>query len=133
LAEVESVCEDVVILSAGQVVASGRVTEVIGQAQRLVIQRRTIRLQVPIPSVPDARRALEVVPDVARVVPTEEASGCLQLELNESANSNGREGRQVNNTILDALIRAEIPILRFEAEGGRLQEAFLHLTEQGHA
>jgi hypothetical protein len=38
----------------------------------------------------------------------------------------------VNNTILDALIRAEIPILRFEAEGGRLQEAFLHLTEQGH-
>jgi len=133
LAEVESVCEDVVILSAGQVVASGLVTEVIGQAQRLVIQRRTIRLQVPVASVPDARRALEAVPDVARVVPTWEAAGCLQLELSESANSNGKAGWHVNNMILDALIRAEIPILRFEAEGGRLQEAFLHLTEQGHA
>jgi hypothetical protein len=27
------------------------------------------------------------------------------------------------------LIRAKIPILRFEVEGGRLQDVFLHLTE----
>jgi hypothetical protein len=105
------------------------VTEVISQAHRLVIQRTTIRLQVPAPSVPDARRALQALPDVARVVPMGEGAGSLRLELTESVNGNGNE----NNRILEALIRAEIPVLRFEAEGGGLQEAFLQLTEQGPA
>jgi hypothetical protein len=37
---------------------------------------------------------------------------------------------QSNNTILSALIRAKIPILTFEVEGGRLHDVFLHLTEE---
>jgi hypothetical protein len=36
---------------------------------------------------------------------------------------------QINNKILSALIRAKIPILGFEIEGSRLQDVFLHLTE----
>jgi hypothetical protein len=35
-----------------------------------------------------------------------------------------------NNRILQALIRAKIPILGLEAEGGRLQDVFLSLTEE---
>ena len=35
-----------------------------------------------------------------------------------------------NNKILDALIKAKIPILGYEVEGGRLQDVFLHLTEE---
>jgi len=36
---------------------------------------------------------------------------------------------EINNKMLSALIRAKIPILRFEVEGGRLQDIFMHLTE----
>jgi len=36
----------------------------------------------------------------------------------------------MNNKILGALIRAKIPILSFGPEGGRLQDIFLHLTEE---
>jgi len=37
---------------------------------------------------------------------------------------------QNNNNILSDLIRAKIPILSFEIEGGRLHDVFLHLTEE---
>jgi hypothetical protein len=40
------------------------------------------------------------------------------------------QGQPVNNRILQALIRAKIPILGFEAEGGRLQDIFLQLTQE---
>jgi hypothetical protein len=36
--------------------------------------------------------------------------------------------QQINNQLLDALIRAGIPVLSYEPEGGRLQDVFLHLT-----
>jgi hypothetical protein len=36
----------------------------------------------------------------------------------------------MNNRVLGALIRAEIPILGLEAEGTRLQDVFLQLTER---
>ncbi|OBQ89751.1 hypothetical protein A9K66_17430 [Mesorhizobium sp. AA23] len=38
--------------------------------------------------------------------------------------------RHLNNEIPNVLIRAEMPILAFEAEGGRLQNVFLQLTEE---
>ena len=37
---------------------------------------------------------------------------------------------QVNNKILSALIRAKIPILGLGVEGGKLQDVFMHLTEE---
>ena len=37
---------------------------------------------------------------------------------------------KISNSILGALIRAKIPILNFEVEGGRLQDVFMHLTEE---
>ena len=40
----------------------------------------------------------------------------------------GPEGNHINNGILDTLIRAGIPILGFEPQGGRLQDVFLDLT-----
>jgi hypothetical protein len=36
-----------------------------------------------------------------------------------------------NNKLLEALIRAEIPVLGFEtSSGGRLQDVFLQLTQE---
>ena len=57
-------------------------------------------------------------------------AGWLNVELLHSANEASGEDYHLNNRILEALIRAEIPILSFGAEGGRLQDVFLHLTEE---
>ena len=47
LPEVESVCDDVVILSSGSVVARGTAAEVIGTNRPDALQRTSIRVQVP--------------------------------------------------------------------------------------
>jgi ABC-2 type transport system ATP-binding protein len=130
LSEIEVVCDDVVILNVGQVVATGTVAEVIGQAQRNVIQRNGIRIRVPSPSAAEARQVLAAVPDVMEVTPAGEMAGWLRVELVDQAHGTSSEDYHVNNRILEALIRAEIPILSFEAEGGRLQDIFFHLTEE---
>jgi len=135
LAEVESVCDDVVILSSGQIAASGTVTEVIGQTQSHkggIMQSRkagSIRIQVPSSSVAEAQQILRTAPNVMQVTSTSEIGGWLRVELADSGNGSLEE-HNVKNKILGALIRADIPVLSFEAEGGRLQDVFLQLTEK---
>ncbi len=126
LPEVESVCDDVVILSSGQVVSSGTVAEVIGGRARA----NGIRLHVPPPSIAEARQILGALPDIKKVTPIEENRGWLGVEL---ANPNGdgtSDDQYINNRILEALIRAEIPILSYQAEGSRLQDVFFQLTKE---
>ncbi|GBD22140.1 putative ABC transporter ATP-binding protein YxlF [bacterium HR28] len=121
LSEIESVCDDVVILSQGQVVAKGSVLDVIGRARG-----SGVRVQVPLSAMADAEQVLEALPFVVRVVPKGQGSGWLLVEvLGGSAESN-----IAHNAVLEALILAKIPILTFEAEGSRLQEVFLQLTEE---
>jgi len=119
LPEVEAVCDDVVILSSGEVVAKGPVADVTGKAERNVI-----RVRVPVPAVADAQREVEALPAVRRVVTGTGQPGWLRVEVDDT----GSEGNHVNNGILDKLIRAEIPVLGFEPQGGRLQDVFLDLT-----
>jgi ABC-2 type transport system ATP-binding protein len=130
LPEIESVCDDVVILNAGQVVATGTVSEVIGRARQKTVQRNILRIQVTSGSLAKAQQVLEAMPDVVQVIPTGEMEARLRVELVDSADRASAEDYYANNRILEALIHAEIPILSFEAEGGRLQDAFLHLTEE---
>jgi ABC-2 type transport system ATP-binding protein len=137
LAEIESVCDDVVILSSGQVVAAGSVAEVIGRTRQDSTQTSVIQIRVPPPSVAEAQQVLAAMPNVVAVTPTGETTGWLRVELEEltwsplrSADQASSEDYYTNNRILEALIRAEIPILSFEAKGGRLQDVFLHLTEE---
>ena len=130
LPEVESVCDDVVILSLGQVVASGTVADVIGHGQLGKASKTFkggIRLQVPRESLALARSTLETVDNVAKVTTTSKEGGWLRVELAPSVN-----GKQpdVKYNMLKALIRAKIPVLSLEAEGGRLQDVFLQLTEK---
>ncbi len=121
LSEIESVCDDVVILSVGQVVAKGSVTEVIGQARG-----NGVRVQVPLSAVTQAEQVLEAMPNVLQVVPKGRGSGWLQVELLDRRSQDDTG----HNAVLEALIQAKIPILTFEAEGSRLQEVFLQLTEE---
>jgi ABC-2 type transport system ATP-binding protein len=119
LPEVEAVCDDVVILSSGEVVVQGPVGDVTGKAERNVI-----RVRVPVPAVADAQRELETLAPVKRVVAGTGQPGWLRLEIDGT----GAEGNHLSNRILDTLIRAGIPIQGFEPQGGRLQDVFLDLT-----
>jgi ABC-2 type transport system ATP-binding protein len=124
LSEIEAVCDDVIILMSGRVIASGTVSEVVGQTRR-----DAMRLQVPSASVAEAERILNKMSNV-RITLTNEMEGWLRIELVNHADGNSPIDYLVNNRILKALIRAEIPILGFEAEGGSLQDIFLQLTEE---
>ena len=121
LSEIEAVCDDVVILNLGQVVAKGSVAEVAGQAGR-----SGVRVHVPPSSVEEAQQVLGAMPNVARVTINAAKAGWLQVDLVEvSSNSD-----HASNGVLEGLLRADIPVLTFDAEGGRLQDVFLHVTEE---
>ena len=129
LSEIEGVCDDVVILNLGQIVAKGTVAEVIGRVQHNIILRNVVRLQVPPASATQARKILEKIPNIKKMTPIGEMEGWLRVELVAPTNGKSPEAYQVTNNILSALIRAKIPILGFEVEGGKLQDVFLQLTE----
>jgi ABC-2 type transport system ATP-binding protein len=130
LSEIENVCDDVVILNLGQVVARGSVAEVVGRVQQNIILRNALRVQVPTEFVAAAREILEAMPNIVNVMPVGELEGWLRMELIPPNDGDLATAYQINNKILSALIKSKIPILGFEVEGGRLQDVFLHLTEE---
>lgn len=129
LSEIEGICDDVVILNLGQIVAKGSVAEVIGQVRQNKVLRNALRVQVPTSAVTKAKQILKAIPNIRKVAPIGEMEGWLRVEFVEPATGNASKASQINNSILSAFIRAKIPILSFEAEGGKLQDVFLHLTE----
>ena len=126
MVEIERICDDVVILRSGQVVASGSVRQVIAQAQR----GHLIRIHVPVAAAARARQVLEAAPRVKKVALAGAATDWLEVEPEESLNGAASDNGHVGNQWLEALIRADIPVLGFEAEGGRLHDAFLQLTQE---
>jgi ABC-type uncharacterized transport system ATPase subunit len=118
------VCDDVVILNSGEVVASGTVADVISGAQR-----NGIRIQVPVGAVAAAVQVLEAMPDVMKASPVGDGTGWLQLELVASDAPPSADDLHLNNRVLAGLLGARIVVLGLQAEGGRLQDVFLHLTE----
>ena len=122
LSEIEEICDDVVILMSGQVIASGPVAEVVAQTQQ-----NTVRIHIPPGLVAKARQILETQPNVKSVASEGKVAGWLAVQSADAGISS--EKIRNNNNILEALVRAEIPILSFQAESG-LQEVFLQLTEE---
>jgi ABC-2 type transport system ATP-binding protein len=129
LAEVEVVCDDVVILNSGQIVAQGTVSEVTGRTQPDIAQHNGIRVHVPAPSVAMAQQVLAALPNVMQVTPIAETPDWLRIELMGSVNGASAADQHANNRVLDALIRADVPILGLAVDGARLQDVFLRLTE----
>jgi ABC-2 type transport system ATP-binding protein len=125
LSEIEGICDDVVIMRGGQIVAKGSVDELIRGTKQHVV-----RIFVPPSAVAQAQGILTVQPGVLQVTPPGDSGGALRVELDEPDVITGDEFR-ARNRLLEALIRADIPIIGFETEGGRLQDVFLQLTEEG--
>jgi ABC-2 type transport system ATP-binding protein len=126
LSEIEGICDDVVIMNAGEVVAKGSVGDVIGQANP--DQRNLFRVRVPPSSVAVARGLLETLPGVGQVVPADAGSGWLGVELGPDGSA--APEHRARNAVLKALIDADVPIVGFDAGGGRLEDVFLRLTAE---
>jgi ABC-2 type transport system ATP-binding protein len=131
LSEVEGVCDDVVILSSGQVVATGSVAEVLAQARRDGPKRTALRLQVPATSIGKATELLKTMPGVVSVG-NGGVERQLEVDLARPVGGAGSDNHETTNRILDALVKADVQVLSFEVEGSRLQDAFMQLTEGAH-
>jgi ABC-2 type transport system ATP-binding protein len=128
LSEIEGVCDDVVIMNAGQVVAKGTVEEVIGRSDGN--GRRLARVHVPVESVPTARAALLAMPGDGHTVADGDAAGWLTVEFTPAAVMSTVEEQRAKNAVLEALVQAEVPVLSFDGGAGRLQDVFLQLTAE---
>ena len=128
LSEVEGVCDDVVILSSGRVVATGSVADVLAQARRERPKRTALRLQVPAIAIGKATGVLKSIPGVVGVS-NGSVERQLEVDLAEPAGSAGSADHEATNRVLEALVDADVQVLSFEVEGSRLQDAFLQLTE----
>jgi ABC-2 type transport system ATP-binding protein len=123
LPEVEEICTSVLILDRGKVIAAGSVGDVTAAAAA----RRTARLRVP---VVHAGRVGQVLAEVAglRLDSVDEDAGVLRVSLGADADGGGATGL---NGALEAVLRADVPVLSFEVEGARLSDAFLTMTRDG--
>jgi len=130
LIEIEDICDDVVIMNLGQMVASGSVAEVIGNVQRNIALQNNLRIQVPSGDVAKAKKVLEGLPSVKSISIIGESDGMLGVELTSVANGNSSDAYMLNNQILGSLIKAKILVINFETKGNNLQDIFLHLTEE---
>lgn len=131
LSEIEGICDDVVILNQGQIVARGSVAEVVGGVRKNIMLGNALRVQVNPGSVDRANEILTALPFIKKVAQVGEMAGLLRIELGLASRDNAPElEEEVNNEILGALIGAKVPILGFEIEGSKLQDVFLHLTEE---
>lgn len=120
LAEVEEVCSRVLILNRGRVVAAGTVSEV----ARRAAAPRSARLRVAADHVERALATLAASDSIARVETGDGQPGSLVATL-------ARDGSEdTMNDGLRALADAGVPVLAFELEGARLNDAFLAMTEE---
>jgi hypothetical protein len=97
--------------------------------QKNIILRNALRIQVPPESETQAQKILGTIPHIIKISPIGGLTGYMELEIVGSDKGNSEHIQQINNKILVMLIRAKIPVLRFEVEGRRLEDVFLHLTE----
>ena len=130
LSEIEGVCDDVIIMNSGEVVAYGTVAEVIGKTQLDAAQRNMLKIRIPASAVAQASQALAATPGVARVATIDAVGGVLEVTLADQPDASASDGALAKNRVLEALLRAGIPLHGFETAGGRLQDVFLRLTAE---
>ncbi|MDH5503433.1 MAG: ABC transporter ATP-binding protein, partial [Acidimicrobiia bacterium] len=119
LSEVESVCDDVIILNEGRVVADGPVDQVTARtgAPRFLVL-------VDPPSVDKAVQALQS--DRITVSTNRQMNGQIEVEL---GTEDPEQASAIRREILQSLVDARIDVLGFTNRVSRLEEVFLSLTQ----
>ncbi|HKV69193.1 MAG TPA: ABC transporter ATP-binding protein, partial [Gaiellales bacterium] len=98
LSEIENVCDDVIILNDGRIVAQGTVAEVIGGDQAPARQGTALRVRVPRDAVGRAAKAVEAaLPGQVRIELIGEAGGgWLRIELVDPVADEESRARLIN-------------------------------------
>ncbi len=118
LAEVEQICEKVLILNQGRIVAQGTVADVV----RTAAAPRAAVVQVAAEDVARAVAVLEAA-GVGAVPSPERRPGSIVVDL-----GSGAPPSSFSEVVLTTLMEADVAVLGLEIEGGRLSDAFLTLT-----
>jgi len=100
------------------------------QAEATPAYRDAIRVRVPSALVGQSQQVLQALPHVEKVTTSDATTGWLLVDLATGNNGNGAGELLAHNKLLEALIRAEVPIRGFEVTGDRLQDVFLRLTAE---
>ncbi len=122
LAEVESVCDDVVILAKGETVANGPVGAVVASADRA--RSGMVRLEVDPGMTGEAVRVIQSG-ELALVVEVAHGRGEILVDMG----SDRERFPVVRQELLRRLVESQIDVLGFRTDGSRLQDVFLQLTE----
>ncbi len=127
LSEIEEVCDDVIILRSGEIVASGTVADVMHKTRH-----NNVQIRIPAQFVAQAKEALGSITGVLRLSQrrTNEALCWLDVELEEMTVEDRQAKESLRNKLLAALVDVEIPVLNYSAEGVSLQDVFLQLTDE---
>ncbi|MHB8634370.1 MAG: ABC transporter ATP-binding protein [Thermoplasmatota archaeon] len=123
LDDVEQVCNRLIIMDRGKVVASGATEDVIAQAASapaalVLVAPRQQR---------DAQAFLEKLDGVAGVAPDPRRPGALVIELRPETGPASHQAAQA----VYALSGSGIPVLRLEMRGSRVADAFFARTKEG--
>jgi ABC-2 type transport system ATP-binding protein len=118
LGEVEDLCDRVVILNRGRVVAEGSVEQVVRRAAA----PRRVRLRIPRDLEQRAAAVLSESHVLSSATPGDRA-GNLVVEL-----AGDPDLSLASTAVLGSLLAADIPVLGLSFEGGRLSDAFLAVT-----
>jgi ABC-2 type transport system ATP-binding protein len=125
LSEIEEVCDDVVILRSGGIVASGTVSDVLENARH-----NNVQLRIPADFIEQATETLRSVPGVRQVSRRGTTESLYRLDVELEDVPGRQEKARLRNGMLSALIGARIPILNYDAAGVSLQDVFLQLTDE---
>ena len=127
LSEIEEVCDDVIILRSGEIVASGSVAEVMHKTRH-----NNVQIRIPEQFTAQAKEALGGITGVLRLSQkrTSEALCWLDVELEENSVEDRQAKESLRNKLLAALVDVEIPVLNYSAQGVSLQDVFLQLTDE---
>lgn len=118
LAEVEGLCDQVVILNNGRVVAEGSVEDVV---RRAAAPRRA-RLRVPRHLEERAVGVLGANHLLSSTLPSD-GDGSIAVEL-----AGDHDLSVASTELITCLLDAAVPVLGLSFEGGRLSDAFLAVT-----
>ena len=123
LSEVQTVCDRVLMIHKGRLVARGTPAELEAQFAGRVTYHVTAKA-----GLLEAREALESVPGVRDVEGREDDAGRCRLEVTVSD-----PGEDMDERLSFALSDRRIPVLRLEREQASLEDVFLALTREADA
>jgi len=122
LPDVEEVCSTVLILMRGRMLDAGSVSAV----SALAAAPRSAQLRVPVELMGAARHAITDGPGL-RVDGVEGRPDLLRVSATTGEVASANE----LNAALRAVLAAGVPVLGYEVDGGRLNDAFLAMTKEG--